>query len=204
MTYGRPASVVLALGLLLLASPALAGKNDIHVDFDKEFDFSAIHSYAWKDDPKTSLSQDNPYLHQRIIEVVGARLYRANIAQDEAKPDIYIGYRVSTTTDLSLDSGFFGYGYPIGWYWDPYWNSVWATPNMPSGGRTYTKGTLLIEAWTAETKKLIWRGSATAAVTENYDKMYDRIYKIVGQIADRWQDMRSDQAKEKAKAATGK
>ena len=201
---GHLRQLALCVALLLIASPLLAGKNDIHVDFDKAFDFSTIKSYAWKDDPKTSLSQDNPYLHDRIMEVVGARLYRANIAQDEAKPDIYIGYRVSTTTDLSLDSSFYGYGYPIGWYWDPYWNSLWATPNMPGSGRTYTKGTLLVEAWTTGTKKLIWRGSATSAMSENYDKMYDKIFKIVGQIVERWHDMRADQDKEKAKAAAGK
>jgi hypothetical protein len=199
VTGHTPRRVALWAGLLLMASPLLAG--DIHVDFDKDFDFSSIHSYAWQDDPKTSLSENNPPLHARIVEVVGARFYRAGIQKNESTPDIYVGYRVSTSTDLSLDSGYYGYGYPLGWYWDPYWNNVWATPNMPSGGRTYTKGTLLIEAWTAGTKKLIWRGSATAAVTENYDKMYNKIFKLVGQIADRWHAMRADQEKEKAKAS---
>jgi len=190
--------IALCVGLLLLASPSVAG--DIHIDFDKDFDFSSVHSYTWKDDPKTSLSQDNPFFHERILEVVDARLYRAGIKKAESAPDIYMGYRVSTSTDLSLDSPFFGYGYPLGWYWDPYWNSVWATPNMPSGGRTYTKGTLLIEAWTRESNTLIWRGSSTGAVTTDYDKMSKRIFKLVGQIADRWRDMREDQEKEKAKA----
>ena len=233
---------VLSLGLLLIASPAFAGKTDIHVDFDRNFDFKTITSYAWKDDPKQSLSQDNPYLNDRIVEVVDARFYRAGIKKmkgaapaggsagggaaagatpagekasgisalpgapvaAEGTPDIYVAYRVSTTTDLSLDSGFFGYGYPLGWFWDPYWNSVWATPNMPSAGRTYTKGTLLIEAWTAQDRKLIWRGAATGAVSENYEKMYDKIFKVVGQIADRWRDMREEQEKEKAKAASAR
>ena len=108
--------------LLLVAAPTLAG--DIHVDFDKEFDFSTIRTYAWKDDPKTSLSEDNPPLHARVVEVVDARLYRGGIKKTESEPDIYVSYRVSTTTDLSLDSASFGYGYPLGWYWDPYWNSV--------------------------------------------------------------------------------
>jgi len=196
--------LALCLGLLFLASPALAGKNDIHVDFDKDFDFSTIHSYAWHEDPTFSLEKDNKYIHDRIVDVVDARFYRAGIKKLDSGGDINIAYRVSTSTDLSLDSGFIGYGYPIGWYWDPYWNSLWATPNMPGSGRTYTKGTLLVEAWTTETKKLIWRGSATSAMSENYDKMYEKIYKIVGQITDRWHDMRADQDKEKAKAAAGK
>ena len=52
--------------------------------------------------------------------------------------------------------------------------------------------------------QLIWRGSATGAVTGDYDKMSKRIFKLVGQIADRWREMREDQAKGKAKASAGR
>jgi hypothetical protein len=78
--------------------------------------------------------------------------------------------------------------------------SIWATPNMPQAGRTYTHGTLILEAWTAGTKKIIWRGSGTVGVTDDYDKMSNRIFKLVGQMADRWRDMHEKQEKEKAKA----
>jgi hypothetical protein len=190
--------VALWVVLLLVATPLLAG--DVHIDYDKDFDFSSIHTYTWKDDPKTSLSQDNPYFHDRIIEVVDSRLYRGGAKKVESDPDVYIAYRVSTTTDLSLDCGYFGYTYPGGWYWDPYWNSVWATPNMPSSGRTYTHGTMLIEIWTAATKQLIWRGSTVASVTDDYDKMSNRIFKAIVQLSDKWRDMHEKQMKEAAKA----
>ena len=199
---GRIVSRRVAWGvcLLLISSPLLA--SDVHIDFDKEFDFSSIHTYAWKDDPKASLSEDYPFLHDRIVEVVDARLFRGGYEKVESEPDAYIAYRVSTTTDLSLDSPFLGYTYPSGWYWDSYWVSAWSTPGMP--GRTYTHGTLLIEVWTSRTNQLIWRGSATAAVSGNYDKMSKRIFNVVGQIADRWRKMHERQEKEKAKASAGR
>jgi hypothetical protein len=82
------------LGLLLFTSPLLAGKNDIHVDFDKDFDFSTIHAYAWHQDPLFSLEKDNKYIHDRIVEVVDARFYRAGIKKLESGGDINIAYQV--------------------------------------------------------------------------------------------------------------
>lgn len=186
--------------LLAAALPAGAG-SDIQIDFDRQFDFSAIHSYAWKDDPRRSLSEDNPFLHERIVEIVDGRLYRAGIKKVEADPDAYIAYRVAIDSDMAIDAMEYGYFYPASWYWSPAaWS--WATPNMPDE-RTYTKGTLLIEVWTAQTKQMVWRGSGQSETTTNLDKMQKRILTLITKMADRWRDMRTDQEREKAKAAKG-
>lgn len=193
----------LAIGaalLLLAAVPLLAG-SDIQIDFDREFDFSTIHSYAWKDDPRRSLSEDNPFLHERIVEIVDGRLYRAGIKKVEADPDAYIAYRVATNSDMAIDAAEYGYFYPGTWYWSPAaWS--WATPNMPTE-RTFTKGTLLIEVWTARNKQIIWRGSGQGETSTNLDKMQKKILTLITKMADKWGDMRANQEREKAKAAKG-
>jgi hypothetical protein len=67
--------------------------------------------------------------------------------------------------------------------------------------RTYTKGTLLIEAWTARTNQIIWRGSGSADVTSNMDKMNKRVVDLLVRISDKWRDMRAHPEREKSKAA---
>jgi len=186
--------------LLLAAFPLLAG-SDIQIDFDREFDFSTIHSYAWKDDPRRSLSEDNPFLHERIVEIVDGRLYRSGIKKVEDDPDAYIAYRVAINSDMAIDAAEYGYFYPGTWYWSPVaWS--WATPNMPTE-RTFTKGTLLIEVWTARTKQIVWRGSGQGETTTNLDKMQKKILTLITKIADKWHDMRADHEREKAKTAKG-
>ncbi|HEV8202180.1 MAG TPA: DUF4136 domain-containing protein [Candidatus Polarisedimenticolia bacterium] len=188
------------LALLLLAAPAGAG-SDVQIDFDQAFDFSSVHSYAWRDDPKRSLSQDNPFLHERIVEVVDGRLYRAGVkkVQEDGDPDAYIAYRVAINSDMAIAAEEYGYFYPASWYWSPAaWS--WATPNMPTE-RTYTKGTLLFEVWSARTKQMIWRGSGQAQTTTNLDKMNKRIFDLIIKISDKWRGMRADQEKDRARAA---
>lgn len=193
----------LAVGaaLLLLAVPPLLAGSDIQIDFDREFDFSTIHSYAWKDDPRRSLSEDNPFLHERIVEIVDGRLYRSGIKKVEDDPDAYIAYRVAINSDMAIDAAEYGYFYPGTWYWSPVaWS--WATPNMPTE-RTFTKGTLLIEVWTARTKQIVWRGSGQGETTTNLDKMQKKILTLITKIADKWRGMRADHEREKAKTAQG-
>jgi uncharacterized protein DUF4136 len=195
-----PGSLLLA-ALLLVAVPAMAG-GDVHIDFDRSFDFSTIHSYAWRDDPKRSLSQDNPYLHERIVENVDGKLYQAGVkkVEESGDPDAFVAYRVAIDSDMAIDAAEYGYFYPASWYWSPgAWS--WATPNMPTE-RTYTKGTLLIEVWSARTKQMIWRGSGQQETTTNLDKMNKRIFDLITKIADTWRGMRAKQEKEKAKAAS--
>ncbi|HET8947308.1 MAG TPA: DUF4136 domain-containing protein [Candidatus Polarisedimenticolia bacterium] len=197
MTLRR--NLVLAL-LLLVAGPVTAG-SDVQIDFDREFDFSSVHSYAWRDDPRRSLSQDNPFLHERIVEVVDGRLYQAGVRKvgEDGDPDAFIAYRVAINSDMALDAAEYGYFYPASWYWSPAaWS--WATPNMPTE-RTYTKGTLLIEVWSARTQQMIWRGSGQQDTTTNLDKMNKRIFDLITKIADKWRGMRARQEKDKAKSA---
>ena len=54
---------------------------------------------------------------------------------------------------------------------------------------TYTRGTLIIDLWDPGTKKLVWRGSATAVVKENPKKSEKQIQKAVKKISRKWQKM---------------
>ena len=199
----RRALPLVAVAWLLAVAPPVGAGSDIEIDFDRAFDFSSIHSYAWKDDPRRSLSEDNPFLHERIVEIVDGRLYRAGVkkVQAEENPDAFIAYRVAINSDMAIDAAEYGYFYPGTWYWSPAaWS--WATPNMPSE-RTYTKGALLIEVWTADTKQIVWRGSGQGETTTNLDKMNKRILTLITKMADKWRDMRAASERERAKAAKG-
>jgi len=54
---------------------------------------------------------------------------------------------------------------------------------------TYTRGTLIIDAWNAATEQLVWRGSANDIVPENPQKLDRKLERSVAKIAKKWQKM---------------
>ena len=63
-----------------------------------------------------------------------------------------------------------------------HWNETTVT--------TFTEGTLVIDVWDAKSKKLIWRGAATAAVPRNPEKGGALIDKAVDKLGKKWDKMK--------------
>jgi len=52
-------------------------------------------------------------------------------------------------------------------------------------------GTLVVDAWDAETKELVWRGTATnITVVDNPDKMQKKVDSALEKIVKKWQSMK--------------
>jgi hypothetical protein len=52
---------------------------------------------------------------------------------------------------------------------------------------TYTEGTLIVDAYEAKDKKMIWRGTGTVTVKEKPEKQVEQIETILDKMGNKWQ-----------------
>lgn len=192
---------ILVLVVFLMAAPAFAQK--VFIDYDHEYDFDSIKTFAWANTGETSLEDADPLLHSRLVNGIEYYLAQAGYAENKENPDIYVTYHTSTKEEMSLNTTSFGYGYPGGWGWGGYggyyggWGGGIGTSTTTVS--KYEVGTLVVDAWDAETKNLVWRGTATnITVSDNPQKMEKRIDKALAKIV-----KQSQKTKEKAQKQAG-
>jgi len=113
--------------LVLAAGPALAQK--VHIDYDQNADFENYKTFAWYRSPDTSVESSNELVHRRIVEIIENQLVAGGLRLVDSNPDLYVTYHTNSKEEMSLNTTHFGYGYPAGWAWDPYWGG-WGGAGM--------------------------------------------------------------------------
>lgn len=155
--------------LLVVALTVLtAGCSSISVryDYDKTADFQSYKTYAWLPQPTTSTSgsarhaiQRNSLLDKRILAAVNTQMTEKGLRVDTEDPDLLLMYHTGVEDKVNVTD--WGYSYPYhygGWYY--------------GGGRDidvtyYQEGTLILDFIDGQSKELVWRGMATAALSSN-------------------------------------
>ena len=163
-------ALTLTSTLLFLTSPVLA--LTVNVDYDKDADFSNIKTFAWVE----GTYAPNPLVHQRIVNAIKYHLSMSGLTETDENPDVLVTYHGSTKEELSIDTTHFDYYYAggrAGWYRGGSYGSLGSSTTVT----TYTVGTLVVDIWIAESKKLIWRAEASATVTSNAAKNEKKINK---------------------------
>ena len=170
--------LILPLLFVLAASPALAQK--VYVDYDKSVDFDAYRTFAWVVTDETSMRGESPLVHSRIKNSIEHYLSQGGLTEDAEAPDLYVTYHTSSQEKVNYTTSSMGAGYGPGWGWDPYWGGGMTTSTTTA--HTYEQGTLIIDLWDAETKNMIWRGSATAVVKSKPEKLAKQIDQAVAKM----------------------
>ena len=183
----------IAIILTLVTLPAAAQK--VHVDYDRTADFDSYETFAWGPTPETSLEGKSPFMHSRIKNAIEYYLAAGGGVEDPENPDLYVTYHTGTQEDVQFSTVSYGYGYGPGWGWDPYWGGTMG--NTVTTATTYERGTLVIDIWDAETKEIVWRGSASAVVPEDPQKADKLIDKALKKMVKQFQKQRAQQAKGK-------
>jgi hypothetical protein len=176
--------LILCTALTLAALPALA--QEVHIDYDRMARFTTYKTFGWSDSPETSLRETSDMMHERIKKTIIDTFAAGRLNYVTSDPDLLVTYHTSSREDFQVNTASFGYGYPGSWGWDPYWGGSFSTTTVTP----YTRGTLIIDVWDAKEKMLIWRGSATAVVSNNPEKNAKKIDKSVKKIAKKWQKMK--------------
>jgi hypothetical protein len=170
--------IVTLIALLLLAAPAAAQK--VAVDYDRQADFQSYRTFAWADTPETSVADSSASTDSMIKNAVEYWLTDGGLIEVDEDPDLWFTYHTNAKKQMQLNTTNYGYSQG-GW--------LYAGSPTTTTTSTHTQGTLVIDAWDAERKALVWRGTATAVVPDNPAKGGKKIDKAVKKIVRKWRKM---------------
>jgi len=175
--------------LVLAASPALAQK--VAIDYAHDFDFGSVKTFQYVDTAESNAA--SPLMADRIQYMIKQKLTQGGLTEVAENPDILVTYHVTTQDQTVFNTTSFGYG---GGYWGG-WRG-WGAPAMGSStttASTYTEGTLIVDAYDAQEKKMIWRGTGTVTVKDDPDKQIKQVEKILKKLGDKWKKIHAGEGK---------
>lgn len=162
-----PNSVRTIFFLLLLAGlswPLPIGKLQaeeipISIDYRRNIDFSKYRTYAWRT-WKLAHPALNPQVHKRIVAALETQMEARGLQkQTEGRPDLFVTYHAGRRKKSVKD--------PFG--------PARRTAETDEVALEYTQGTLIVDLLDGKTMQQIWRGVATAVVSEELEENEDKV-----------------------------
>lgn len=153
-----PASLIIGAAILFAA--------DVKTDYSHSVDFANYHTYSWlKVDAGNSLWAD------RIKRDVNEELMAKGWMEVPAGGQAAVSAFGATHNQQSLETFYDGFG--GGWRWGGFGDIATTQPiNTPVG-------TLVVDIFDAQSKQLIWRGSAEKTLSgspeKNEKKLQDQV-----------------------------
>jgi hypothetical protein len=170
--------LLIVLGLAAL--PAAAQK--VTIDYAHDYDFKSVKTFQYVES-KDAASSD-PLMDGRIKDAIVNQLVNGGLTQVESDPNIYVTYGITTQKNAVYNTTGFGYGgFGLGWRG---WGGMASSTTTES---TYTEGTLIIDAYDAGDKKMIWRGSSTVTVKAKPEKVTQQINNIITKLGEKWKQI---------------
>lgn len=171
----------------LVAVPALAQK--VTVDYSSEFDYGSVKTFQYV--PTKDSNARNPMMDDRIRGAIVRELKEGGLTQVDSNPDIFVTYHLSSKDNTVYNTTNFGYGGMWGG-WHGWGMGMGSSTTTAS---TYTEGTLIIDAYDAKEKKMIWRGTGTVTVKSQPEKQIRQVDKILDKLGARWDKILAKQGK---------
>lgn len=141
----RNRAYVTVLGVALLGTIAVA--QSVNYDYDRTANFSTFRTYAWT--RGTALRDE--LNHKRVVSAIDSQLVSKGLLRVDAEreADVLVAYHANFDENVQITGFSSGYGLP--------------RFGHVSGTATTQKvmsGTLIVDLIDAQTKSLVWRGSA--------------------------------------------
>ncbi len=177
---------IVLVSLFILAAVSVAAM-DIYVDYDRSGRFSWYKTWAWFETEETSLKGHNDLMHSRIKNSIEYYIGNGRLVEDTENPQLFITYHAGSREAVRVNPVSIGYGFPGSWTSDPYWGGAGIGVGSSA---TYEQGTLIIDIWEAETKKLVWRGVAIDVFDDDPKKADKKINKAIEKMIKKWRKMK--------------
>ena len=175
-----------ALGLMfvltLVVVPAMAQK--VTIDYAHDFDFEQVKTFQYVDTDESN--SDNELMADRIKSSIIIELKEGGLTQVEENPDMYVTYHVTTKENTNYNTSSFGYGGQMGGWGGWGYGGGGGMATSTTTPHTYTEGTLIIDAYDAAEKKMVWRGTGTVTVKNSPEKQTKQITKILHKLGKKW------------------
>jgi hypothetical protein len=157
--------------LALVMSTAAAYAQKVNVDSDPAAPFATYKTYAWT----AGTPAPNALSEQRLHAAVDARLAGEGLAMNTTAPDVIVATHVTTKERQELIANGFGYG-------------PWGFGGGFGGAtvETFVEGTLIVDLYDAKTKKMVWRGVATATASDKPTKNTEKMNKALGKMFEKF------------------
>lgn len=159
------------LGLVLVGiSPA----QQVKTDYDRAANFGTYKAYSWQ-----KVSTRDPLLVPRIKSAVNSALAAKGWTEVPSGGDAAVVGIETTQTQQTLNT--FYDGFRGGWRWRGFGGFGEVTTTV----EPYKVGTLVVDIFDANTKSLIWRGSASDTLSNNSGKnMFQHFPPSEGKLSD--------------------
>ena len=165
---------ILMIALVAGLAPVAAMAQKITTDWDHDANFSSYQTYMWHEG--TPLA--DPLIQQRVNSAIESELSAKGLRKVESDPDFRVTYHASTKDDTQYQTDSFGYGMGAGWRW----GGMGGMATSTTRAITYHKGTLVVDLWDAAKKQLVWRGTATATLSDKPQKNSKKIHKAMEKL----------------------
>jgi hypothetical protein len=167
-------SIFASVGIALLFATALCAQQ-VKTDYDRSADFSQYKAYSWE-----KVQTQDPLWVGRIKDAVNADLTAKGWTQVASGGQVAIVAMEMTKNQQTLNTFYDGFGGGLGWRrfgGGGFGDATTTTEN-------YKVGTLVVDLFDANSKNLIWRGSASDTLSNKSDKNIKNLDKGVQKMFD--------------------
>ena len=158
--------MITALALAALSAGVVYAQH-VTTDSDPAAPFATYKTYAWTPGTASAVS----LTEQRIHDGVNAQLQGKGMTQVESNPNVFVATHVTTHAVPQVIADGFG---------------PWGFGGGMATVQTYTEGSLIVDLYDASTKKMVWRGVATATVSSKPEKNAEKIDKSLMKLFARY------------------
>jgi hypothetical protein len=158
------------LAMFIFLTSASFAQN-VKTDYDRTVNFDQYKTYSWE-----KVQTQDPLWVDRIKSAVDADLTAKGWTQVPSDGNISLVAIEATKTEQTLNTFYNGFG--GGWRWGGFGGFGDATTTTD----TYQVGTLVLDMFDTQTKKLVWRGSASDTLSDKTDKNIKKLDKGVDKM----------------------
>jgi Domain of unknown function (DUF4136) len=158
------------VSILVVVLTAASFAQQVKTDYNRGVDFNQYKTFSFE-----KVKTQDPLWVDRIKSAVSASLTAKGLKQVDSGGDIAIVAVGMTNNQQRLDTFYNGFG--GGWRFGSFGDSTTTIVN-------YRVGTLVVDMFDAKSKELLWRGSASGAVSnksasniKNLDKGVQKMFK---------------------------
>jgi hypothetical protein len=167
-------SIFASVGIALLFATASFAEQ-VKTDYDRSADFSQYKTYSWQ-----KVQTQDPLWAGRIKDAVNAALAAKGWTQVASGGQVAIVAMETTQNQQTLNTLYDGFG--GGWGWRRFGGGGFGDATTTT--ENYKVGTLVVDLFDANSKNLIWRGSASDTLSDKSEKNIKNLDKGVQKMFD--------------------
>jgi hypothetical protein len=151
----------------------VSSAQQVKTDYDRSANFTQYKTYSWE-----KVQTQDPLWVDRIKSAVSATLQEKGLTPVASGGDIAIVAMEMTKNQQTLNTFYDSFG--GGWGW----RRGGAFGDATTTTENYKVGTLVVDLFDANSKKLIWRGSSSDTLSDKSDKNIKELDKGVKKMFD--------------------